>query len=200
METHWRYKNLWVIRESMCEANSWQTRGRQKNGPQSCFSAVGIEKKKDRTRTFHEEDLLFTFWVSEEKWPNFLYNCLNHNDLSLQFSTPGTLFKSMSVIAYKILITNKRPRKSLLLQDCVDWSGAPRVPETVKWKKRENGISPGVIRVLQARISWQFLAGMTLFETNCIFVEWMFEIIQARFQTLQLTGFSWNLPPKSHQL
>lgn len=125
METHWRYKNLWVIRESMCEANSWQTRGRQKNGPQSCFSAVGIEKKKDWTRTFHEEDLLFTFWVSEEKWPNFLYNCLNHNDLSLQFSTPGTLFKSMSVIAYKILITNKRPRKSLLLQDCVDWSGAP---------------------------------------------------------------------------
>ena len=40
-----------------------------------------------------------------------------------------------------------------------------------QWKGREDGISPGDIEILQPLPLQEFLAGLTFFEINCVFVE-----------------------------
>lgn len=89
-----------------------------------------------------------------------------------------TPLKIILMIAYKIVIIketqeklrNQGPDRSEPCLKCKD-SGPAFLPEIRSNERREGGISPGVIGILQGCFYRQFLAGLTLFETNCIFVE-----------------------------
>lgn len=174
---------------NMCEAKTWE-RMKPEKETRTLPLHLGwgkISPKKDSVKNnfcllFGSPKTFFSNWKQRER-TKFSDNCLNYNDIFLSFVVPMTLFKVILMITYKMVII-KRTQENSRVKIWALMEAAPgrkdagwcflylRSGQREKKGRMEFPLeSSGFYKNYIYR---RFLAGMTLFETNCIFVEWMF--------------------------